>query len=102
MSDYHSHSCLQLKASTTVIPKFSAAFIFDKEKHKALIAKIQAGCEAVAKEKWGAKVPKKVIMCLHDGEEKEDIDGYGEDVMFLTASNTKRPQVVDRGRQPNN
>lgn len=80
--------------------KFGAAFILDKEKHADTIKTISDACDKLAKEKFGGKVPKKCIMCLHDGEEKEDIDGYGEDVMFITSSNRKRPQVIDRSRSP--
>ena len=63
-------------------PKFSASAILDKVKHAALIEAIRAGMKAVAEEKWGVgKVPKTVKYCLRDGSEKEDTDGYGEDIM---------------------
>ena len=81
-------------------PKFSAAFILDKKANAENIKTIEEACTKLAKEKFGGKVPKKCIMCLHDGEEKEDVDGYGEDVMFITSSNKKRPQVIDRDRSP--
>ena len=79
-------------------PKFGAVFLLDKKKHASLIEEIREASIKLAKEAFGGKVPKKCIMCLHDGEEKEDVDGYGEDVMFLTSSNKKRPQVINRDR----
>ena len=82
-------------------PKFSASAILDKVKHAALIEAIRAGMKAVAEEKWGVgKVPKTVKYCLRDGSEKEDTDGYGEDIMFVSASNAKRPAVVDKDYSP--
>lgn len=86
-------------------PKFSAAFIFEKDspQHKALVAEIKR----VATEKWADKAPaivKKLMAtqktCLRDGETKEDLDGFDDTVMFVSASNDKRPGVFDRDRTP--
>lgn len=75
-------------------PKFSASFLMDKKEHKKLIAEIKTKIEQLKAEKNLKVAPDKV--CLHDGVEKDGTDGYGEDVMYLNASNTRRPQVVDR------
>jgi len=79
-------------------PKYSAAFLLDKKEHKALIAEIKTKIESLKAEK-NLKVPADKV-CLKDGELKEDVDGYGPDVMFVNTSNKTRPTVVNRDRSP--
>lgn len=79
-------------------PKYSAAFLLDKTANAQGIRDMEAAIAAVAKEKWADKVPKAMKPCLRDGVEKEETDGYGEEVMFFNASSAKKPVVVDRNR----
>ena len=79
-------------------PKFGASFLLSKEDDAAQIATIRNACNAVAKEQWPAKVPAGVKLCLHEGSEKE-YDGYGETVMYVSASSTITPPVVDESLQ---
>ena len=82
-------------------PKFSATVLLSNEADAKQIEKIKAGIKAVAEEKWGAgKVPKAMKPCLRDGAEKEELEGYGSDVVFLSASNAKRVPVVNRDLTP--
>jgi len=81
-------------------PKFSASFILNKKEHAALIKHIEDKIERTALDFFKGKkvhLPKK---CLRDGVEKEDKDGYGDEVMFVSASDTRRPVVVDRDLTP--
>jgi hypothetical protein len=80
-------------------PKFSASFILDKTRDRNQIESLRAKITALAKEKL-EKVPPADRLCLKDGANKEDIAGYGDDVMFVSASSDRRPAVVDRGRRP--
>jgi hypothetical protein len=79
-------------------PKFGASFILDNEKHKKLLDQIEATIERMALDFWKKKVSFK--HCLHDGNEKEDLDGYGDGTSYISASSKRRPVVVDRGRNP--
>jgi hypothetical protein len=81
-------------------PKFSIGILMDKTTCAAEIKKIKDGCTAVLKEKYGDKVPKGFKLCLHDGSEKEDVDGYGPGVMFVNASSKKKVPVVDTDFTP--
>jgi len=45
------------------------------------------------------KVPLKNV-CLHDGNEKEQKEGYGDEVMYLVAKSDTRPAVVDQNVNP--
>lgn len=83
-------------------PTFSACFILDKAKDAKQIAGVKEAMAAVAKEKWGDKVPKGVKLCLRAGDEpgKEDVDGYGPEVMFISASSRKKIPVVNRDLTP--
>jgi hypothetical protein len=45
-------------------------------------------------------IPKNVKLCLRDGAEKDEIDGYGEEIKFISASCSKRPPVVGRDLTP--
>jgi len=86
--------------ATAQEPKYSATFLLDKAKNAKDIAAIKAGIQAVLTEKYGDKVPKGFKPCLRNGTEKEDVDGYGEGIMFIGASNARRPSVVDRDMTP--
>lgn len=81
-------------------PKFRCAFILDKKKNAKTIESIKKAVAYALKDKYGDKIPKGFKGCLRDGSEKEDMDGYGPDVMFVSAGTTKRPVVVDRDRTP--
>lgn len=80
-------------------PKFSASFLLNKKTHAGLISKIEKMIERVALDKFQKKVPLKNV-CLHDGNEKEDKEGYGDEVMYLVAKSDTRPAVVDQQVNP--
>lgn len=82
--------------------KFSAALLFapDHPAHKM----IKAAEQEVGKAKWGAKWPgiekqiaTKDRMALHDGDAKEQYDGYTGNY-FVNASNKVRPLTLDRDK----
>lgn len=82
-------------------PKYGAAFLLNKKDDAAQIDLVRTTMRKIAGEKFGgeAKIPKGIKACLHDGSEK-DYDGYGDEVMFISASSSQRPTVVDRNRTP--
>lgn len=79
--------------------KYKAVFILDKKANADAIAQINATFAQMVK---SAKVKSlsSYKLCLRDGAEKPDTDGYGEKVMFLSASNPKAISVVDRDLTP--
>jgi hypothetical protein len=77
-------------------PKFSATLLLGKRTHAKAIKQVEEATKATALEFFNGKIPINCRFCLRDGEEKEDKAGYGEEVMFISASNKTRPQVVDR------
>lgn len=80
-------------------PVFSASFLLDKKQHKAVIDLIEKTTERVALDAFKKKVTLK-RRPLRDGNEKDDKEGYGDEVMFVGARNSKRPVVVDRDLTP--
>lgn len=80
-------------------PVFSASFLLDKKLHAGLITKIEKLTDRVALDQFKKKVPLKRTP-LRDGNEKSDKEGYGDEVMFVSARNAKRPVVVDRDLTP--
>lgn len=85
-------------------PKFSASLLLDKEAHAAEIKHLKAIIWGLAISALGGKekaieVIKKGNIALHEGSDKT-YDGYGEHNMYLTASTTRRPAVIDRDRTP--
>lgn len=82
-------------------PKYSASLILDKRAHSSLIKKLDKLIDEHVQKFWGGKVPRSALkgVCLRDGMEKADKDGYGEEVVFVPASSTRRPTVVDRNKQ---
>lgn len=79
-------------------PKFSATFLFDNTIHGALLDRIDAVIDRLALDEFKKKVGFK--RCLRDGNEKSELEGYGDGTTFLTASNKARPGVVDRRLNP--
>lgn len=45
--------------------------------------------------KWDGKIPSKLTLPLHDGDDKDGLDGF-DNVMYLNARSATRPNVVDR------
>lgn len=77
--------------------KYSADFILDRVKHKDLIASLEKGIERVALDKFKKKITlKSDKVCLHDGNDKQDKDGYGDDVMYIVAKNDRTFPIVDK------
>jgi hypothetical protein len=78
-------------------PKYSVSLIIPK-KDTATLKKIEAAIEAAkvaGASKFGGKVPKNLKTPLRDGDlEREDDPNYA-DSMFMTASTTRKPQIVD-------
>lgn len=81
-------------------PKFSATMLLDKKKHKDVIAQIEEACDQLVDETWRGKRPKKLRLPLREGSEKDDMDGYGDDVRFISASSNRRPPVVSQTLEP--
>lgn len=79
-------------------PKFSATFLMDNEKHGALLDKIEKVIARLALDKW--KKPTKFRTCLRDGNDKAEMEGYGDGISFISASRKTRPSVVDRQLNP--
>lgn len=79
-------------------PKFSAVFLFDNGEHAALLDKIDAVIDRLALDEFKKKVGFK--RCLRDGNDKSELEGYGDGTSFISASNKARPGVVDRRLNP--
>lgn len=89
-------------------PACSGAFLMDPNTPhgQANIKKVQEAMKAVAIEKWKDKAAAtlkalgaKSDLCLHDGAEKSEYDGF-EGMLFVTARNKARPTVVDSDKSP--
>lgn len=80
-------------------PKYGATLLLDDVKNAAEIKKVQARIEALVKEKFKGNAKLLKGVCLRDGAEK-DLPGYGEGTHFVSASSTRRPQVIDMKKQP--
>jgi hypothetical protein len=83
-------------------PKFSATFLIPKS--DAQVKGIKAIIQNVAVEKWadkGAKILEELTkgdrICLHDGDNKDQYDGFSG-CMSINASNKLAPKILDRDR----
>lgn len=85
-------------------PRFQASFLLDptNEGHKAILSKLKSEAMRIGKEAFGVthegKLPPEVKVCIYNGNTKS-YDGY-KDMMVVSTSNTTRPTVVNRARQP--
>lgn len=80
-------------------PKFSATFIMDNDEHSELIKQIERQIKRAALDFW-KKDMKGVKICLRDGNDKPELEGYGDGKMFISASSKQRRSVVDRELSP--
>lgn len=95
-------------------PRFEGSALLDPsdKEHAKVIKTILAEAEAVVKDKFGGKVPKKLkfgfgyangddfkVGGVTFHSDVKEYDGY-EDMFYLSASNKTRPTVVDRQRNP--
>jgi len=85
-------------------PAFSASFLIDPKDPQ--IKMLKEACEAVGKDKWGAKWPtvRKEIeakdrFAYHDGDLKSNYAGF-PGMTFVSARNKTRPTVLDRDKTP--
>jgi len=83
-------------------PSYKATFILDKAKDAAAIATINKAIDAEITDKWKGKLKRANLkgVCLRDGAEKSDMDGYSDKVVFISSSSSKRPPVVDKDLSP--
>lgn len=80
-------------------PKFSATFLLHKVEHKELIAQIATAMKELAATAFKDKrLPASDKLCLRDG----DLSGRAENegYFIFTASESKRPAVVDKDKTP--
>jgi hypothetical protein len=81
-------------------PKYSCVFLLDKKTNAKDIKTIQDAIAKQVKEGLKGKHPGADKVCLKDGSNKADVDGYGDGVMYVSAGNVKRPVIVDQKRNP--
>jgi hypothetical protein len=85
----------------TGTPKYSATLLLNKAEHKDQIDILRKAVSAVMMEKWPDKKNRgNIKICVREGAEKGDVEGYGADVIFVNASNDHKIPVVDRDRTP--
>jgi len=87
-------------APTDTKSSYNATFILDKKVNAKAIATVKASIDSLIKEVFKGKNPGQQKLCLRDGSEKSETDGYGEGVMFINARCEKRPLVVNRDLTP--
>ncbi|MDP8051027.1 DUF2815 family protein [Pasteurella atlantica] len=83
-------------------PRFSATFLL--EKNSANAKAIENAINQVAKDKWDDKaeailkgIRTRNAVCLHDGAEKAEYDGF-DGKMYVSASNSAKPKILDRDK----
>lgn len=76
--------------------KFGGTFILDKKQDRDQVKKLSAAIKQIANDHFKGKIPGSLKLCLRDGKEKDDLDGYGPGVVFISSSCKKRPLVVDK------
>lgn len=77
--------------------KFSVVMVFPKSTDlKALKDAARAAVDA----KWPTGRPANLRTPFRDGSEKGDLEGFGPDTVFVTATTTRKPGLVDRQLQP--
>lgn len=73
---------------------FTVADIQKNPTEKKLWDAMKAAAQAVATEKWPKQIPVNVQSPFRKGEEKEQFQGYGAGVIFISATTMTRPGIV--------
>lgn len=82
-------------------PKYSVVMLFDKAAQATPEFKaMKKLAEAALKDKWGDKPPSNLRNPFRSGTEKPEMEGYGEGVIFVSASSKMQPGVVDGALRP--
>jgi ssDNA-binding protein len=86
-------------------PRYSAAFLIDKKSQEEQLVRLKTAIWTAAKTQWGDKAKEliqskgkgKILVCLHEGSDKE-YDGYDESNMYISTSSSRRPMIVDQDK----
>lgn len=91
-------------------PKYASAFLIEKTQQEEQLNALKGAILRTAKEKWSDKAKEMIkkgisqpkgkdviLICLHEGSDKE-YDGYNEGNMYLSASSSRRPLIVDHDK----
>lgn len=87
------------KLKYSVVMLFTLDEINKDSKQKALWGQLLLAAKDCAGEKWGNKIPPGLASPFRAGTDKEQYEGYGEGVIFLTAKSERRPGIVDQNVQ---
>jgi hypothetical protein len=76
--------------------RYSAVLVFDEEAQKtAEFQNLKRAAAVAARDKFGEKPPK-LRSPFRDGEDKEDVAGFGPGKVFISVTSKNKPLVVDR------
>lgn len=75
---------------------FTMAEVNKDPEQKKLWSAMIAAAEAVVKEKWPKVTPANLQSPFRKGEEKEQFQGYGAGVVFISLTTTTKPGLVDK------
>lgn len=81
-------------------PMFSATFLFDNTKHESLLTHIDKIADRMCLDEFKKPRGPWLKYCLRDGNEKSELEGYGDGVSFIAARAKTRPWVADRRNNP--
>ena len=76
--------------------KYSASLIIpgdDKASLKVLNEAIEKAKEAGKSSKWGGKIPGKLTLPIHDGDESTDSSGAYEGNYYFSARSSSKPKI---------
>lgn len=77
-------------------PKYSVVMLFDKAAQASPEFKaMKQLANAAIKDKWGDKPPVNLRNPFRDGAEKPELEGYGDGVVFVSASSKMQPGLID-------
>jgi len=84
------------KAKYSLTMLFEPAEIMKDPEQAKLWTALLGAVKAAAREEWGDKIPGNLKSPFRDGKEKAEYDGYGDGIIFASASSLKKPGLVDR------
>lgn len=79
-------------------PSFSATFLLHKKDNAKDIKALKVALGETADDKWPSGRPGALKICLHEGSEKDHIDGYTSDILYIGtgAKMSDRPRIFDK------
>lgn len=100
LSHPHLFEAVRYKKDKNSKPRFTAVFMLDKKKHRALIEEIEDGIDEIRNGMFDGRKLKADNICLTDGDDTDKPEYQGHMILRAAASEDRPPETLGRDKRP--